>query len=323
MGKGAVTTKVSLPIRLSDAWQTGACMPTLQSQFIPYLRPEARTYADIPALEGVLASLYATGRQAWPTVPLAEEDFLRHVAERLPPAEDPAKVLAGVHAADLYLACACARGERSAHAALERHVLPKAAASVARVRGAGVEPAEVLQRLRERLLVPEAGGRPPRVADYEGGGPLVAWLRAAAVRTALNLQRAEGRRARVEEDAEGGPLAEVAEMDVELGYLRRRHREDFQAALTEALAALPARERTVLRLHVVEGLSLERIGAMYRTHKSTVSRWVSRAREEVLAGARQRLAERLRLSAGELRSLMRAVDGELDLSLPSLLREPG
>ncbi|MFP2906134.1 sigma-70 family RNA polymerase sigma factor, partial [Pyxidicoccus sp. 3LFB2] len=139
----------------------------------------------------------------------------------------------------------------------------------------------------------------------------------------LNLQRAEGRRARLEEDAEAGPLAEVAGADVELGYLRQRHREDFQAALSEALAALPARERTVLRLHVVEGLSLERIGAMYRTHKSTVSRQVSRAREQVLAGARQRLAERLQLSSGELHSLMRAVDGALDLSLPSLLREPG
>ncbi|WP_164010764.1 sigma-70 family RNA polymerase sigma factor [Pyxidicoccus trucidator] len=291
---------------------------SLSLLFIPYLRPDSRAYADMPDLEDVLASLYASGRQAWPTVPLSEEGFLRHLAERLA----PERTLAEVHAADLYLACACARGVPSAHAALERHVLPKTAASVARVRGAGVESAEVLQRLRERLLVSE-GGRPPRVADYEGGGPLVAWLRAAAVRTALNLQRAEGRRARLEEDAEAGPLAEVAGADVELGYLRQRHREDFQAAFSEALAALPARERTALRLHVVEGLSLERIGTMYRTHKSTVSRWVSRAREEVLAGARQRLAERLRLSSGELHSLMRAVDGELDLSLPSLLREPG
>ncbi|MFP2913286.1 transcriptional regulator, partial [Pyxidicoccus sp. 3LFB2] len=103
-------------------------------QFLPHLRPGAGAYADMPDLEDVLASLYATGRQAWPTVPLAEEDFLRHLAERVPPGERPAKVLAEVHAADLYLACACARGTPSAHAALERHVLPKAAASVARVR---------------------------------------------------------------------------------------------------------------------------------------------------------------------------------------------
>jgi RNA polymerase sigma-70 factor (ECF subfamily) len=272
----------------------------------------------------VLASLYAAGREAWPRVPLPEEDFLRHLAERLPSGGDTAAVLAAVHAADLYLACACTRGEPAAHEALERHVLPKAAAAVARLKDAGVDAAEVLQHLRERLLVAEEG-RAPRMAEYQGGGPLAAWLRAAAVRTALNLRRAQGRRARAEEEAETGPLAAGtgAVADVELDYLRRHHREDFHAALAEALAALPARERTVLRLHVVEGLALERIGAMYQTHKSTVSRWVSKAREELLAGARQRLAERLKLSQGELHSLMRAVQSQLDLSLPSMLREPG
>jgi RNA polymerase sigma-70 factor (ECF subfamily) len=268
----------------------------------------------------VLAALYAAGREAWPRVPLAEEDFLRHLAERLP-SGDTGGVLAAVHAADLYLACACARGEPAAHEALERHVLPKAAAAVGRLKDTGVEAAEVLQHLRERLLVSE-GGRAPRVAEYQGNGPLAAWLRAAAVRTALNLRRAQGRRARAEEDAEAEPLAVgTGGGDLELEYLRRSHREDFHAALAGALAALPARERTVLRLHVVEGLALERIGAMYQTHKSTVSRWVAKAREDVLAGARQRLAERLRLSPGELHSLMRAVHSQLDLSLPSMLRD--
>ncbi|HZI10534.1 MAG TPA: sigma-70 family RNA polymerase sigma factor [Myxococcus sp.] len=299
-------------------------MPSRALHFAHHLRPEARGHAELPGLEAVLASLYAAGREVWPGVPLSEEDFLRHLAERLPPGGDTAAVLAAVHAADLYLACACARGEPAAHEALERQVLPKAAAAVARLKDTGVEVAEVLQHLRERLLV--AGeGRAPRMAEYQGGGPLAAWVRAAAVRTALNLRRARGRRERAEEDAEAGTLAAGtgAVGDVELDYLRRHHREDFHAALAEALAALPSRDRTVLRLHVVEGLALERLGAMYRTHKSTVSRWVAKAREDVLAEARQRLAERLRLSPDELHSLMRAVHSHLDLSLPSLLREPG
>jgi RNA polymerase sigma-70 factor (ECF subfamily) len=75
----------------------------------------------------------------------------------------------------------------------------------------------------------------------------------------------------------------------------------------------------VLRLHLVEGLALERIGAMYRTHKSTVSRWLARARQQVLEGTRARLAERLRLSPDELHSLLRDVPGQLELSLPALL----
>ncbi|WP_205519427.1 sigma-70 family RNA polymerase sigma factor [Pyxidicoccus caerfyrddinensis] len=302
-------------------------MRTQQSRslvFLQCLGPGVRSgYASLPGLEDVLASLYAAGQHAWPGVSLEEEDYLRHLAGHVPPDEDPARVLASVHAADLYLACACARGDPTAHAALERHVFPKAAASVARLRETGVEPAEVFQQLRERLLVPE-GDRPARVAEYQGSGPLAAWLRAAAVRTALNLQRAERRRAHAEEEAEALPLpTEAGAADVELDYLRRNHREDFQAALSEALKALPARERTVLRLHAVEGLSLERIGTMYQTHKSTVSRWVSRARETALEGTRQRLVERLKLSSGELHSLMRALNGELDLSLPSLLSKPG
>ncbi|MFY0527076.1 sigma-70 family RNA polymerase sigma factor [Archangium gephyra] len=105
--------------------------------------------------------------------------------------------------------------------------------------------------------------------------------------------------------------------------MRQRHRADFQTALAEALAALPSRERTVLRLHFVEGLSLERIGTAYRTHKSTVSRWLARAREEVLEGTRSRLAERLRLSSGELHSLLRDVPGQLDQSLSALLAGTG
>ncbi|WP_426756166.1 sigma-70 family RNA polymerase sigma factor [Myxococcus sp. Y35] len=300
-------------------------MRTQQSRSLVFLQQldagVREGYASLSGLEDVLASLCVVGARTWPGVTLAEEDFLRHLARGLPRDEDPARVLATMHAADLYLACACARGDAAAHAALERQVLPKAAASVARVKASGVDPSEVLQQLRERLLVPE-GDRPARLAEYQGRGPLSAWLRAAAVRTALNLQRAERRRAHAEEEAL--PLSMAAgTTDVELAYLQRNHREHFQTALSEALKALPARERTVLRLHAVEGLSLERIGTMYQTHKSTVSRWVARARETALEGTRQRLAERLRLSSGELHSLMRALHGELDLSLPSLLSKPG
>jgi RNA polymerase sigma-70 factor (ECF subfamily) len=290
--------------------------PSLTSLFVPHLGPEARALADARVLEPLLAEVLAAAHAAWPGLGLADAVYLRHLAERLPPGVPPGDALREVHAADLYLACACARGVPAAHAALEARFLSKVAPAVARVERSEEAVAEVRQQLREKLLASE-GGRAPKVAEYQGQGPLVAWLRAAAVRLALNLRRSAERRARAEEEA----LAEdaVPAGDVEAEYLRRRHREDFQAALAEALAALPVRERTVLRLHVVEGLSLERIGAMYQTHKSTVSRWVARAREEVLTHARERLAERLKLSPTELHSLLRAVRSHLDLSLPGLL----
>lgn len=286
--------------------------PTLTSLFVPHLAPEARGCVDATALEPRLAEVLAAARAAWPELGLADGVYLRHLAERLPGKAPPVDALREVYAADLYLACACAEGLPAAHAALEARFLGRVGAAVERVERSEEGVAEVRQRLREKLLTAE-GGRRPKVAEYQGRGPLVAWLRAAAVRLALNLRRSERRRARAEEEVLAEDAVPVGDMEAE--YLRRRYREDFQAALAEALAALPVRERTVLKLHVVEGLSLERIGALYQTHKSTVSRWVARAREEVLAQARERLVERLRLTPTELHSLLRAVRSQLDLSL--------
>jgi len=295
--------------------------PPLARLLVPHLRPEARLYAQLPSLETVLTELLASARAAWPRVRLEDAVFLRHLAERLAPASEPERTLRALPAADLFLACACVHGDAAAHAALDTHFLPKVASAVARVHPGADAASEVCQVLREKLLTSEAG-QPPRLSGYLGQGPLVAWLRAAAVRTALNLRRSAQRQARAEEEA----LADATlpgGTHPELEHLRQRHRADFQTALAEALAALPSRERTVLRLHLVEGLSLERIGTVYRTHKSTVSRWLARAREEVLEGTRSRLAERLRLSSGELHSLLRDVPGQLDQSLSSLLASTG
>ncbi|WP_224240488.1 sigma-70 family RNA polymerase sigma factor [Hyalangium gracile] len=289
---------------------------SLSSLFVPHLRSEARGAGEQLGIEALLAELLASARAAWPELAVPEATFLRYLAERLPAEGSLPEALRGLHATDLYLACACVQGLPLAHVALDTRFLPKVDTAVARVEGSGDGAAEVRQHLRERLLTPEEG-RPPRIADYQGTGPLMAWLRAAAVRTALNLRRSAHRRAHAEEEA----IAEgsVTGGDLELDYLRRRHQADFRAALSEALASLPARERTLLRLHFVEGLSLERIGAMYQTHKSTVSRWLARAREEVLSQVRGKLAERLQLSADELQSLLRVVRSQLDASLSTLL----
>jgi RNA polymerase sigma-70 factor (ECF subfamily) len=290
--------------------------PSLSSLMISFLSPAARDSAGLPELEAHLAEILATARTAWPDLVLPTDIFLRYLAERLPKQVSLMDALRGLHVSDLYLACACAQGLPAAHVALDSRLLSKVDAAVTRLTGPGDAVAEVRQLLRERLLSSE-DGKPPRIISYQGTGPLVAWLRAAAVRTALNSRRSARRRAHAEEEALAeGPMASG---DLELDYLRQRHRADFQTALAEALAALPSRERTVLRLHFVEGLSLERIGAMYQTHKSTVSRWLARAREDVLIDVRRRLAEQLQLSSEELQSLLRAMRSQLDASISSLL----
>lgn len=266
------------------------------------------------ALESVLGELVARARAAWPGVELSPEAFVGYLGRRLPPGEAPERSLRAVHAEDLYLAAACVEGEAGARAALEAHYLPRMRAAARRVLQ-DADAAEVVQRVRTRLVWGEAGGA-PGLAAYQGRGPLAAWLRAAVVRAALNTRRAGARQERAEQEAIAsatlGPAADWVPPS-------ERHAEDFRAALAEALEALPARERTLLRLHLVEGLSLERLGTVYRAHKSTVSRWLAQAREEVREGTRVRLAERLRLSPSEVHSLVRDEAEQWDQTLSGLL----
>jgi RNA polymerase sigma-70 factor (ECF subfamily) len=159
-------------------------MSELSSLFIPYLSLASRSIAELPDLEERLGELVATARAAYPDLPLPAATFLRHLAERFPEGSAPVITFQTLHVADFYLACACAHGIPAAHAVLDAHFLPQVDAAVARVVGSGDGAVEVRQRLRERLLTPEEG-KPPRIADYQGTGPLAAWLSAAAVRTAL------------------------------------------------------------------------------------------------------------------------------------------
>jgi RNA polymerase sigma-70 factor, ECF subfamily len=93
-------------------------------------------------------------------------------------------------ASDLLLAYGCIRGDRLAIGKLEKDVLGPAITSAARVDASESFLDEVLQELRERLLIGEEGG--PRLAKYNGVGSLMAWTRAVAFRLALNLKRELG-----------------------------------------------------------------------------------------------------------------------------------
>ena len=60
-------------------------------------------------LEAHLAALLAAGREAWPTVRLASDGFMRHLGARLLADVELQQTLSSLHGTDLYLACACAR----------------------------------------------------------------------------------------------------------------------------------------------------------------------------------------------------------------------
>jgi RNA polymerase sigma-70 factor (ECF subfamily) len=296
-------------VRLSTEWSAARAEPPA---------------TEDAALELALETAHAVGAARWPDVALAPEALARHVATAAPGATTAAAV-AELHAADLYLACACLRGIAGAVAAFEAAHLASLGATLAgAVRVSAEEVDEVRQRLRIKLLVGEPDrGRAPLVGTYSGRGPLAAWVRVAAVREALTLARDAGIGARASQRAAAdGALGHdgLAAADPELAAIKGRYRRDFEEAFAGALRGIADRERALLRLHTLAGLSLEKIGAIYKVDRSTVSRWLADARHALLDGTERGLRDRLGLQPAEVESMARLLTSQLELDLPELLR---
>ena len=64
-------------------------------------------------------------------------------------------------------------------------------------------------------------------------------------------------------------------------------------ALRAAFAKLSARERNLLRMHHLHGLTVDELAPMFRVHRATVARWITSAREHLLTETRDSLRDRL------------------------------
>ncbi|SEL87693.1 RNA polymerase sigma-70 factor, ECF subfamily [Stigmatella aurantiaca] len=295
---------------MSEASNVGSFSALLMAHAVPQRRA---ALAQVPALEALLAPHCAAARAQWPGFSWSAERFLRHLARHLP--EQPGEMLRQLHAADLYLACACAEGERLALHAFEQHVLQRVPSRLGALPAATVD--EVLQVLRARLLLGR-GEAPARIADYSGRGPLLAWVRIIATRVAAELVSQQGRQELFDEPPE--TLARMlAADDPERALLREDSRRVLLEALRQALGALPERERTLLRLHHLHGLTMDRLSAMYGESRSGVARRVAHARERLLALTHAELAGRLKLAGSELQSLLGLVRSRLDFNLHHLM----
>jgi len=261
------------------------------------------------SLHARIRAIVDAGRKAWPALEVAEEALAFHLARVR---EDPADVIAG----DVYLACACACGVPGALEAFERTYLPEMQSALARLRARDDISVEVLQRVRIKLFVADA----PKIASYSGRGPLGAWLRVLVVHEFVSLQRQVGRRLEDEADALLGEVA--ASDDHERAMVRAHFGPQFKEAFQEALDKLDARERNVLRLHLLDGLSVEQIGVAYGVHRVSVSRWLSAAREALFRATRDALCARLKMTPTELESIIRVCMSHLDVSLDRVL-SPG
>jgi len=220
--------------------------------------------------------------------------------------------LAALHAGDLFLAFACANGVDEALRALEREHLIRIREFAASVDSSPAFVQELTQQLRARLLVAEAD-RPARIASYSGRGSLGGWVRVAAVRLARDIARTDRNAARPVDDLD--PQA----VDPELGYLKRAYGDAVSGAVQAALAGLAGEARTLLKMHYVDGLSIEQVGVAFGKSRATSARMLAAARMTLLASIRERLVGVIGIRADEADSLLAFVRSRLDVSLARAL----
>ena len=253
---------------------------------------------------------HARGVAAWPGVRVDEQVFSAYLAER------GAGEATHEHAADLYVACACARGDARAIGAVDERYLAGLSAHLAR-RGFALDLADdVVQAMRERLFV-GVDGVPPKIVEYSGRGSLLSWLRVTAARAASNARRDANNRARI---TEGVSDDEVPPLDQEMAVIVNRYGPVLREALREAFSALAPEERSVLRLHFEQGLSLDAVARVLGLSRATVGRRMLSGRQRVLAAMLATLGDRLSASPDEVMSILGVVRSKLDVSLAPLLR---
>jgi RNA polymerase sigma-70 factor (ECF subfamily) len=280
----------------------------LAAQFQHQLSPSAE-------IDEALSRVLSAARAVHGDLTLSDRDFLEHIARTLSPDEEALPALGRLAAADLYLACACARGDARAIARFDREFVSQVSVYLSR---SGALPGfddEVKQALRNRILVAETSIL-PRIGSYTGRGPLGAWVRMTATRLAADLRRGQGR-ARPAED----PSRAVAP-DPELAYLKERYGAEFERALELAFAGLTPRDANLVRLYFLEHVNALVIAQMYGVSARSVQRWLAAIQAQLLAETKKIVQQRLSLSASELESLLGLVESQLAVSVFRLLSRP-
>jgi RNA polymerase sigma-70 factor (ECF subfamily) len=260
----------------------------------------------------------AAARIAWPGIWVDDSIFLAYIAERVPAEHDFGGKLARTHTSDLYLACACANRDERAIRTFEESCLSEVPLFLKHLRQPAEFVDEVRQRVREKLFVSDSE-RLPKITEYAGRGALGGWLRLVTVRTALMMLRAT--RVDPPQTTDADDELPALGADPELDLLRSRHRDDFRSAFEAALAALPVSDRTLLRMHYVESLTIDDLAGLYRRHRSTIARQIEGARQQILRAVRDELVPRLGLKQGEIDSLIAALRSQLDVSVLRFLNK--
>src|SRR4051812_34296627 len=261
------------------------------------------------ASEILIEETFARGAAAWPEVEVRRAQ-LSLMASELDVSESALRAWAR----DFYLACAAGCGNAAAIAIIDAHFIRRLSRRIKRLGASSADVPDVLQAVRERLFT----GERPRIRAYDAGGPLEQWIKVVAIRTAIDRYRAEKHFRIV---ASGAPSldTEAVAPDPVKALSRQQLKSEFEEVLRTHISALSARDRAVLRLHLVEGVSIEAIARARGVHRVTVARWIWNAGEILLDALRRHFKDRHGMVPAECESLVHLVRSQLSLDLAQIL----
>jgi RNA polymerase sigma-70 factor (ECF subfamily) len=291
---------------------------SLRQAFVAALDESVRgAFLAHPGLDEQLAAMTQAAVAARGALSVTPQALVAHMARVAGTKTEP-PALASLRAGDLYLACACASGNDRALHLFDDEYGRDIDLAIARSGNVNLGKDEFRQLLRDKLFVAR-GERPPKIADYAGRGDLRSWVRVTALRMIVDIVRQNNAGKEIPVEAEMLGAMPSPNEDPELDYIQRVYKSEFKDALQSAFGSLTPRERNLLRHQVIHGLNIDQVGAIYRVHRTTAFRWIEKARKSLLRETRSALMSRLRVGSGEFHSIMRVVQGDLDVSVRRLL----
>jgi len=231
--------------------------------------------------------------------------------------DDATATTVGALHADVVLAIVAAAGDPRAIAACDAIASRELDFAAARLRATGTQADDLRSELRRLLFVAE-DERPAALATFTGRGDLRGYARVIVTRALVRRIQRDRREVTLDDQVLD---AFTPAAGPEVALLREHYRPMVDAALRAGLAGLSERHRALLRYHLLDGWSIDRIGERYGVHRATAARWLTAARDELGAAIRADLSARLEIGESQVDSIVGLVVSRVDVSLERILAE--
>lgn len=218
---------------------------------------------------------------------------------------------------DVMLAYACSVGDPEALATFQASVVPRMRRSLHRFRLSDVTKEDLLQAAVVKILV---GGNSGRIVDYQGRASLASWACTITTRAALDETRRVVKEVPIAAHSSTGGTWQI-EAPPEFAHIADVWSISMKLAIEQALSELSLEDRAVLRMHFVEGKTLDEVSRAFDVHPATVSRRLADLRRTLLTRTRDGVVGRLGVPDEDLPSVERACAAGVDLSLSRLLAD--